>query len=167
MLKLVLGGARSGKSSFALTEGERLKGPRALVATMEPLDAETKLRIAAHKKERGRRWKTFEEPTKIAPLIKGLKTEFNVIIVDCITLWLSNLMLKGVDIKREADAFIKAACAPGAVVIAVSNEVGLSIVPESALGRAFRDEAGRLNQQLAAAAGEAWLVVAGLPQKIK
>ncbi len=167
MLKLVLGGARSGKSSFALSEGERFKSPRALLATMQRMDGETKLRVAAHKKERGRRWKTFEEPVKTAHLIKQLKPDFNVIIVDCITLWLSNLMLRNADITRETDALIKAACAPGAVVITVSNEVGMSIVPENALARAFRDEAGRLNRRLAEAAGEAWLVVAGLPQKIK
>jgi len=169
---LILGGARSGKSSFALkTASERLspegKGKKALIATLNPLDRETKERVRRHKKERDKGWKTFEEGLEIAPLIRELKKDYDLILVDCLTLWLSNLMLGNKDVEKETEKLVRSFKRGGSDVILVSNEVGMGIVPESPLGRSFRDSAGKLNQMVAALADEVYLVTAGIPLKIK
>ena len=171
-LIFVLGGARSGKSSFAVkTASERLssnvKSKKAFIATLNPLDKEMKERVGRHKKERDKGWKTFEEGLEIAPLIRGLKKDYDLIIVDCLTLWLSNVMLSEKDIEEETERLIRSFKRGRSDMIVVSNEVGMGIVPESALGRSFRDNAGRLNQKLAAEADEVYLVTAGIPLKIK
>jgi adenosylcobinamide kinase/adenosylcobinamide-phosphate guanylyltransferase len=170
----VLGGARSGKSAFTLRLAEKLKGKKAFIATLgRPhgnQDREMALRASLHKKERGPGWKTFEEPLHVAALLDELKAgeHYRVIVIDCLTLWLTNLMLAGGGKPATAgQELIKAIGRCGADVFAVSNEVGLSIVPESALGRRFRDEAGRLNQRMAAAADEVYILVAGIPLKLK
>ncbi len=164
----VLGGARSGKSSFALSEASRISGRKAFIATMEPLDSELQARVDAHRKERGPEWETFEEPLQLSPLMDRINGHYNAILVDCLTLWLSNHLLKNGGPTEEKtrqfiDSMKKAACP----VFAVSNEVGMGIVPDTELGRAFRDEAGQCNRLMAAAADKAYFIVAGISQRIK
>lgn len=163
MNTLVLGGARSGKSAYA----ERLAAahPRKIyLATAEPRDAEMRARIAEHKRRRDG-WETVEEPLAIADVIAA-RTDA-VILVDCLTLWLSNLMERGCDVETERARLCAAIGAAQAPLILVSNEVGLGIVPDSALAREFRDHAGRLNQRVAEACGRVVFMAAGLPLTLK
>jgi adenosylcobinamide kinase / adenosylcobinamide-phosphate guanylyltransferase len=165
---IVLGGARSGKSYYALTEASRIKGKRAFIATAEPLDDEMRIRIENHKKERGSDWDTYEEPLHVASLIDRIKERYDVIIIDCLTLWVSNIMHSGFDIAEETVKLVSAisTVSPAPLYI-ISNEVGLGIVPESALGRAYRDNLGHANRQIAASATDVIFMVAGIPLKIK
>ncbi len=173
-LTFILGGARSGKSSFALAEASKAAGgkmKKAFIATMEPGDDELRARISAHRMERGPEWETFEEPLRLPALLDRISGRFDVILLDCLTLWLSNLMLSNGggsvgDAPGELAEALKRASG-SCPVFTVSNEVGMGIVPDTGLGRAFRDEAGRLNRLVAAAADRVFLVVAGLPQRIK
>lgn len=165
MKVLITGGARSGKTRYALARAEAAGPARRYIATAQALDAEMAARIRRHQAERGPGWTTVEEPLDIAPRLGGQPA-----LVDCLTLWLTNLMLsRGEDaafeddFERLADAVLRA----DAPVFLVTNEVGLGIVPESALARRFRDEAGRLSQRLAAVCDEVVLCVAGLPLHIK
>ncbi|MDA8087280.1 MAG: bifunctional adenosylcobinamide kinase/adenosylcobinamide-phosphate guanylyltransferase [Nitrospiraceae bacterium] len=166
-LVFVLGGARSGKSAFALKECEISKGRKAFIATAEALDEEMKARVEAHKRQRGRQWESFEEPVDVAGLIDRIGAAYETILIDCLTLWLSNLFSRKADIPSESARLLKAIKEAGGTVFAVSNEVGMGIVPEGPLGRAFRDEAGRLNQLVAGAADRVYLVTAGIPTRIK
>jgi adenosylcobinamide kinase/adenosylcobinamide-phosphate guanylyltransferase len=166
-LVLVTGGARSGKSAFAQRRAEAFAAPRLYIATGEPGDDEMRERIARHREARGAGWQTAESPTDPAA---ALATPANVVVLDCLTLWVSNLLLAG----RDDDAIAAAAasladsCAVAAVPIyAVTNEVGLGIVPEHAVARRFRDLAGRVNQTFGARAVEVWLLVCGQPLRIK
>ncbi len=166
---LVLGGARSGKSAYAQAAAETraTQGGAELVfiATAEALDEEMEARIARHRGERDGRWRTVEAPLDLAAALGGLRSH-EVAVIDCLTLWLSNTMLAETVAARRAEllAALPACAAP---LWLVSNEVGLGLVPESALGRRFRDEAGRLNQAVAALADTAVLLVAGLPLVLK
>lgn len=164
-LTLILGGARSGKSRHAETLVMRLAPPRVYIATAEPLDDEMRARIAEHRTRRGQDWETLEAPRDLPTALARAGT--SPVLVDCLTLWLSNLMLDGADIPEAAanlDAALDARTAP---TVLVSNEVGLGIVPENALARRFRDEAGRLNQRLAARADRVLFMVAGLAMTLK
>jgi len=164
-VSLVLGGARSGKSARALA----LAGgpPRVFVATAEALDGEMRSRIARHQAERGGSWGLVEAPLDLAEAVRENASEGVTLLVDCLTLWLSNLMHHGRDVEAETAALIETlSAAPGRVVV-VSNEVGLGLVPETALGRAFRDAQGRLNQRVAAMADHVEFVAAGLPLALK
>ena len=161
---LILGGARSGKTSLALRRAEAGPARPVMIATAEALDAEMAERIARHRAERGPDWRTVEAPLALAEALEGLAKD-EIAVVDCLTLWLSNLMHAGRDPEAETLGLIKALA--GREVILVSNEVGLGIVPEHPLGRRFRDAAGRMNQALAAAADNALFVVAGLPLVLK
>lgn len=169
-LNLILGGARSGKSSFALDLAGKKGKEKFYLATAEALDEEMKERIEHHKKERNSSWKTIEEALDIAGVFKKLGSQCDVVVVDCMTLWLSNLLHHGCDEKavsgrtRELLDTIKE---NDYLVIAVSNEVGMGIVPDNRLARDFRDLAGRLNQEMAAAADEVYFLISGIPQKIK
>lgn len=162
---LVLGGARSGKSRHAESLVRAHPGPWTYLATAEALDGEMRDRIARHQEDRGEGWRTVEAPLDLPGALAAAPT--GPVLVDCLTLWLSNLMLAdqavGVETGRLLDAL---AARPGPVVL-VSNEVGWGIVPDNALARAFRDAAGRLNQAVAAAAGRVVLVAAGLPLTLK
>ena len=163
---LVLGGARSGKSRYAEGLVEFL-APRIYLATAEAGDAEMAARIEEHKKRRGPGWETVEEPLDIAAALKAQSGRQKPVLVDCLTLWMSNLMAAGRDAEDEVEAL--ADCLgglPGPVVL-VSNEVGMGIVPDNALARAYMDNAGRMNQAMAAAAQRVVLVTAGLPQVLK
>ncbi|PZF76790.1 bifunctional adenosylcobinamide kinase/adenosylcobinamide-phosphate guanylyltransferase [Aestuariivirga litoralis] len=163
-LTLVLGGARSGKSRFAESLARQHGGPRTYIATAEPFDDEMRQRIARHRDQRaGDGWQTLEAPLDPAAVLprEGL------VLLDCVTVWLGNLMHHGRDLKAEVTKLCAALEACPAEVILVSNEVGLSIVPENAMARRFRDEQGLANQALAAIADNVFFIAAGLPLKLK
>ena len=162
---LLLGGARSGKSARALSLAEPWPA-RTLVATAEALDAEMAERIARHRAERGPGWTLIEEPLELAHALRRRDPEAGVVVVDCLTLWLSNLMHRGRDVEHETDLLVDAIRVGGPTVL-VSNEVGLGLVPETPLGRAFRDAQGRLNRTVAAACDRVEFVAAGLPLTLK
>jgi adenosylcobinamide kinase / adenosylcobinamide-phosphate guanylyltransferase len=165
---LVLGGARSGKSGYA----ERLAGAHRLaktyLATAEALDAEMAARIARHRANRvDEGWETIEVPLDLPATIRKSAAAGRILLVDCLTLWLSNIMLGGGDVTaRQADLLACLAAADGPVIL-VSNEVGMGLVPETPLGRAFRDAQGRLNQAVAAVVPHVVFVAAGLPLVLK
>jgi adenosylcobinamide kinase/adenosylcobinamide-phosphate guanylyltransferase len=169
-LTLVLGGARSGKSAYARLAAERealRRGGRLiLIATAEALDEEMAQRIARHRDERGAAWTTLEEPLDLVGAIQRLGPE-DVGVVDCLTLWLSNLMHHERPLPTAFDALATAAGGAGCALFLVSNEVGQGLVPENALARRFRDEAGLLHQRLAQIADTVVFVTAGLPQTLK
>ncbi|MEM9010148.1 MAG: bifunctional adenosylcobinamide kinase/adenosylcobinamide-phosphate guanylyltransferase [Pseudomonadota bacterium] len=165
-LTLVLGGARSGKSALAerLAEGSGLRP--LYVATAEAGDGEMAARIALHRARRGERWQTVEAPLDLAKALNEVDRG-QVVLIDCLTLWLSNLMHAGDPVEPAVDDLLAAAAEPSRPVVCVSNEVGLGIVPENALARRFRDAQGALNQRVAAAAGLVVFVAAGLPLVLK
>lgn len=167
-LTLILGGARSGKTGLALRLAEARSahsgfGP-VLIATAEALDEEMQERIARHRAERGPHWTTVEAPLDLVGALAALPAG-QVVLVDCLTLWLSNLMHAGRDLEAETAAL--GAALRGRPVILIANEVGLGIVPDNALARRFRDEAGTLNQRVAARADRVVFMVAGLPMEAK
>lgn len=164
---LFLGGARSGKSRLAQARAERTAGELVFVATGEALDAEMTERIARHRAERGPRWRTVEVPRDLPAVLKRECAPGRVVLVDCLTLWLSNVMLADEDIASATRELVSAIGAQRGTLLLVSNEVGLGIVPETPLGRRFRDEAGRLNQTVAAVADEVLFVAAGLAITMK
>ena len=169
-LVLVLGGARSGKSRFALQVAEAEPSPRRFVATAQGLDDEMCERIATHRRERSLEWTTIEEPRAVAGVIREARG--GVVLVDCVTLWLGNVMGDTPEpsssrVSGWIDDLLDALERRKAAVVVVSNEVGLGIVPTTPLGRAFRDELGRLNQRLAEAADDVYLLVAGVPLRMK
>ena len=166
-ITLVLGGARSGKSRYAERLVEAAAPGGTYCATAEPGDVEMAQRIALHRARRGAFWQTVEAPLNLADAILRAAAPERPLVVDCLTLWLSNLMLAGRSPDAET-ASLRAALrdAAGAVVL-VANEVGLGLVPETPLGRRFRDEAGRLNQEMAALAHRVVFLAAGLPLVLK
>ncbi|HEX3576565.1 MAG TPA: bifunctional adenosylcobinamide kinase/adenosylcobinamide-phosphate guanylyltransferase [Rhodopila sp.] len=162
---LVLGGARSGKSRYAEALITRHPAPWVYVATAEAFDDEMRARIAQHQAARQPGWRTIEAPTALADVLDQ-ETALPV-LVDCLTLWLTNLMLGGHDIPAAITTLEAALARRRLPTVLVSNEVGLGIVPETPLGRTFRDEAGRLNQLVAARADHVVFMVAGLPMTLK
>lgn len=164
---LVLGGARSGKSAFAERMAIECGLERHYVATGRAWDDEMKARIAHHRQNRGEGWATHEEPLDLVGALKGLDRADSVILIDCLTLWVTNLMMEERDIAQEFAALAGHVEKAAARLILVSNEVGLGIVPENAMARAFRDHAGRVHQMVAASAREVYFVAAGLPLKMK
>lgn len=162
-----LGGARSGKSRLAQARAEAAAGELIYVATAEALDAEMTERIARHRSERGSRWRTVEAFRNLPDVIRRERGQGRVVLVDCLTLWLSNVMLAELDVGAAMLALLSALAQREGSVILVSNEVGLGVVPETPLGRRFRDEAGRLNQAVAGAADEVLFIAAGLAIKMK
>ena len=164
-LTLVLGGARSGKSRFAEELIERRARPALYLATAEPRDDEMRARIAAHRARRGACWTTVEEPVE---LVNRLLAETDrPVLVDCLTLWLSNLLGAERDVGFEIERLLAALPQIKAPMVMVANEVGLGIVPENAVARAFRDHAGRLNQGVARLAQRVVFMAAGLPLALK
>jgi adenosylcobinamide kinase/adenosylcobinamide-phosphate guanylyltransferase len=167
-LILVGGGSRSGKSSFAVELARRRGARLAFVATAQPLDTEMERRIAQHRAERGAEFTTIEEPFDLAMVIGIESHRFDALVVDCLTLWLSNLLLRDEpDAEERGLAVVQAAASAGAPCILVTNEVGCGIVPDNALARRFRDLAGRLNQQAAHAAEEVYLLHFGIASRLK
>jgi adenosylcobinamide kinase / adenosylcobinamide-phosphate guanylyltransferase len=157
---LVLGGARSGKSAWA---ENALKGGT-YIATAEALDHEMADRIRRHRHRRGPAWSTVEAPIELPDAIEEARRP---LLVDCLTLWLSNLMQAGRDVDAETGRLCAALGAGPGPVVVVANEVGLGIVPDNPLARAFRDHAGRVNQRVAAVADRVVLMVAGIPMVVK
>jgi adenosylcobinamide kinase / adenosylcobinamide-phosphate guanylyltransferase len=164
-LTLVLGGARSGKSRYAESLVTALPPPWIYVATGEALDAEMAERIAAHRARRGIGWSTVEAPRALAATLSAHGSA--PVLVDCLTLWLSNLMMADAAIDEEIERLVAALAKARAPVVLVANEVGSGIVPDNALARRFRDLQGALNQRIAACADHVVLMVAGLPLIVK
>ncbi len=166
-ITLVLGGARSGKSRFAegLVTGSGLR--RVYVATAHAGDGEMSERIARHRADRGPDWQTIEEPVALGTAMSKNASAGTVVLVDCLTLWLTNLMVANANLDDEIDQFVSGLSVLGGPVVLVSNEVGQGIVPDNAMARAFRDHAGRLHQAVADQAQQVYFVTAGLAQVLK
>jgi adenosylcobinamide kinase / adenosylcobinamide-phosphate guanylyltransferase len=164
---LVLGGARSGKSRYAERFAENAAESGTYCATAEPGDAEMQARIAAHRARRAPFWRTVEEPLALAAVIAAEARPRRPLLIDCLTLWLSNLMLAGRAPEEETPLLCAALRLAAGPVVLVANEVGLGLVPETPLGRRFRDAAGRLNQEVASIADRVVFVAAGLPLMLK
>ncbi|HEX7852771.1 MAG TPA: bifunctional adenosylcobinamide kinase/adenosylcobinamide-phosphate guanylyltransferase [Sphingobium sp.] len=164
---LVLGGARSGKSRLAQERAEALPGPPVYIATAEAWDDEMRERIAQHRADRGGQWATVEAPLALPEAIVTRSGTGHVLLVDCLTLWATNLLLGEHDTEAATEALCAAVADFDGHLILVANEVGLGIVPDNALARRFRDVAGRMNQRVAAVAEEVLFVAAGLPLRLK
>ena len=168
-LALIGGGARSGKSSFALQLARSLGVRRAFIATAQPFDDEMRERIAAHARTRGDDFTTIEEPLALAARIDA-SGEFDVVVVDCLTLWLSNLLVGGAGEERvweEVEGLVEAIVRSPNRIVVVTNEVGMGLVPDTPLGRVFRDVTGRAHQRLSAVAAEIYLGVMGVVLRVK
>ncbi|MDN2565859.1 bifunctional adenosylcobinamide kinase/adenosylcobinamide-phosphate guanylyltransferase [Aquibium sp. A9E412] len=165
-LTLLLGGARSGKSAHAERLVAAHPGRWRYIATGQAHDAEMADRIAEHRARRGAGWHTVEAPLDLAAALAEAPPG-EAVLVDCLTLWLSNHLIAGSDLAAECDRLAAALAAPIGPWYAVSNEVGLGIVPDNALSRRFRDAAGRLHQQVARTADSVLFMVAGLPMTVK
>lgn len=183
---LVLGGARSGKSKFAEQLVQQIRGQirgqtpnetenRGQTPILAPIylatargdDEEIQRRIRHHQQRRGESWTTIEEPLELVATLRQQATNGNVVLVDCLTLWLSNLMFAGADIEKQSQNLSDFVGELRTPVVFVSNEVGQGIVPENTVARKFRDHAGRLHQLMAKSCDDVWFVTAGLPQKLK
>lgn len=162
---LIGGGARSGKSRYALEKALAIEGTKAFLATGHPSDDEMTARITLHRAERGEEFTTIEEPIELA---RALQANFDAIVVDCLTLWLSNIMFANKDCEAEIGALLSAAQSATGTVIFVTNEVGCGIIPtDHALSREFRDRTGILNQRVAAIADEVYWMIFGQALKVK
>jgi adenosylcobinamide kinase/adenosylcobinamide-phosphate guanylyltransferase len=170
-ITFVIGGCKSGKTRFAQHLAESMPhAPRVYVATCRPEDEEMRRRVARHQAERGDRWVTEEVPVRLAEVLPRLRAEAGVILIDCLTLWVSNLMLAdgtAEEVCARAGDLIRRLTPEGCPVVIVSNEVGTGIVPENALARAYRDAMGSVNQQMAVCADIVVHMVAGIPVAIK
>jgi adenosylcobinamide kinase / adenosylcobinamide-phosphate guanylyltransferase len=166
-ITLVLGGARSGKSRFAESLVLKSSLSPVYIATGQALDDEMRRRIASHRRRRGEQWRTVEEPVALAEALLRESGPESVVLVDCLTLWISNLMMEKAEIGVETDNLVRRLADLSGAVILVANEVGLGIVPENRMAREFRDHAGVLNQRIASIARQVYLVTAGLPMLIK
>jgi adenosylcobinamide kinase/adenosylcobinamide-phosphate guanylyltransferase len=168
---LILGGARSGKSRYGLGLAASFPAPRLFVATCEARDAEMEARIEAHQRERGSDWTSLEVPLKLTDALSAAQGCYGVILVDCLTMWVSNLLLQegasSGSIQTAGEQLVTAVAQTATPTILISNEVGFGIVPDHPLGRQFRDQAGWLHQRLAQVADLVVLVVAGIPLLIK
>src|SRR5215467_11637565 len=163
-LTLITGATRSGKTRYALEAGDDVT-PRTYIATAGLLDDEMRERAARHQRERGTRWRTIEEPFELAPLVKDLH---GLVVVDCLTLWLSNWMLRDdTQLERQIDLLCAAFQSATCRVRAITNEVGYSIVPENPLARRFRDWSGLMNQRVGTTAEAVYLMVCGIPMRVK
>ena len=166
-----MGGCRSGKSDFALEAANALPGERKIfLATSVPRDREMEKRVEKHVAERGESWITREEPVAVYKVIEEESKDADVILLDCLTLWTTNLLMEGMDdaaIRKELDRLAQALAASRCPVYMVTNEVGYGIVPENSLARQFRDHAGLVNRKMAQAADEVYLTVAGIDLRIK
>ncbi|MEO1328804.1 MAG: bifunctional adenosylcobinamide kinase/adenosylcobinamide-phosphate guanylyltransferase [Pseudomonadota bacterium] len=164
---LVLGGARSGKSAHAERRARETGRARVYIATAEAWDEEMRERIARHRADRGAGWTTVEAPHDLVETITTWTDPARCVLVDCLTLWLSNRLLAEADLEKETDALCAAIEAATGPLICVSNEVGLGLVPETPLGRRFRDAQGRVNQRVAEISDRVEFVAAGLPLVLK
>lgn len=169
-ITFILGGARSGKSREAVKIADQKNKKIAFIATCRPLDDEMRQRIKTHQKKRPKNWKTLEEPLDLAARVNKIGAQFDIILIDCLTLWVSNLLLMDANetkIKNEIKKTLSALRKTKADSIIVSNEVGSSIVPTNLLARNFRDIAGTINQIVAQEADRVIFMIAGIPMEIK
>jgi adenosylcobinamide kinase / adenosylcobinamide-phosphate guanylyltransferase len=166
-LTLVLGGARSGKSRHAEGLVMTTRPPWIYIATAQAFDDEMTARIAEHRSRRPAGWDTIEAPLDLAAVVAANGDSGGMLLIDCLTLWLSNVMLDGRDVETACNTLVDALAAAKGPIVVVSNEVGLGIVPDNPLARRFRDAQGRLNQQVAARADRVVLMAAGLPLTLK
>ena len=170
-IQFVIGGCRSGKSRYALNwANSKSWEKKFFLATCQALDHEMEQRIQAHQSERGKDWHTIEEPIQISNAIQEFDHSNTIILIDCLTLWISNLLLSNhslSDIVHLSDSLIETIHHTSASIICVSNEVGYGIVPDNSIARMFRDAAGIVNQKMASCANQVVLTVAGIPQIIK
>jgi len=166
---LVTGGARSGKSSYAERRASELGRRRLYLATAEAKDEEMALRIAEHQKRRGNEWVTIEEPLELTDVLLARRNQIDCAVVDCLTLWLSNLLIRSDEnyVAEKVETLVEILPRLDFHVVLVTNEVGWGIVPDNPLARQFRDLAGRVNQRMAAIATEVILTVAGIPMIVK
>ncbi|MGO8832355.1 MAG: bifunctional adenosylcobinamide kinase/adenosylcobinamide-phosphate guanylyltransferase [Roseiarcus sp.] len=164
---LVLGGARSGKSAYALALAEAAAGERLYLATGSAGDEEMAARIERHRAERGEGWTTLEEPLALGAALRAQARPGRVILVDCLTFWLANATFADLDLAAETAGLCAAIDALNGPVVLVSNEVGAGVVPATPSGRAFRDWQGRVNQDVARACDGVAFVAAGLPTLLK
>lgn len=168
---LVTGGARSGKSRFAERLAEGFAPLRGYLATGEPGDAEMAKRIARHQGRRGSDWRTVEEPLQVEQAIRANDDRFSVLLLDCVTLWMSNLLFRceggAAEALARVESFTGSFPSLQTPLVIVTNEVGMGIVPEHPLARSFRDLAGEANEMIAAAADEVYVTISGLPLKLK
>ena len=164
---LVLGGARSGKSAFAERLVDQSGLAKAYVATGQVFDEEMKRRVVTHIDRRGPEWTLAEEPLDLCGALVRVASANTAVLVDCLTLWVTNLMMADRDQAIEADTLLSSLATLHGIIVLVSNEVGQGIVPDNAMARAFRDHAGLLHQKVAAMADEVYFVTAGMPQKLK
>jgi len=166
---LVTGGARSGKSSYAERRASELGRRRLYLATAEAKDEEMALRIAEHQKRRGSQWLTIEEPIELVDVLLARRNQIDCAVVDCLTLWLSNLLFRSDEnyVTAKVETLVEILPRLDFHVVLVTNEVGWGIVPDNPLARQFRDLAGRVNQRIAAIATEVILMVAGIPMVVK
>ncbi|GIW47564.1 MAG: adenosylcobinamide kinase/adenosylcobinamide phosphate guanyltransferase [Deltaproteobacteria bacterium] len=164
---LVTGGVKSGKSRFAVEMARKLGEEILFIATARPIDAEMREKIERHKKERGKEFITIEEPIKLAEILK--ETVYPIAVIDCITLWLSNLFFELPDDQRQKEImdFIETAMEFKGHIITVSNEVGWGIIPENRLSRLYQEELGMVNQKIASICSEVYLLVSGIPLRLK
>ena len=160
---LILGGVKSGKSSFALRKALACPRPRAFVATAEPIDDEMRLRIERHKAERGDQFETFEEPVELPRLLERLEG-YSVVVVDCLTVWLGNLFHYGLDVRDYCDRLLSSL--RGNEVI-VSNEVGLGVIGADRTTRLYVEQLGKLNSEIAGMADEVYMMIAGMSLRLK
>ena len=169
MKTLILGGARSGKSRHAEQLAHESSRKVCYIATAEIRDEEMAARIAQHQSDRSIHWRTLEVPLELAHVMQTHAADDTCLLVDCLTLWLTNLILADEPdvLARETQALLDTLPLLPGTIIFVSNEVGLGIVPDNALARRFRDEAGRLNQRIAAACEQVFFIAAGLPLTLK
>jgi adenosylcobinamide kinase / adenosylcobinamide-phosphate guanylyltransferase len=167
VITFIIGGARSGKSRRAQLMAEAASGELIYVATAQPFDEEMVERIARHRSARDKRWRAVDAPIELARVITDEARPNRVLLIDCLTLWTSNILLKGLNAEAEVDRLVTALKVSPCPIFLVSNEVGLGIVPENALARRFRDVAGRLHQQVAEIAERVDLMVAGLALQMK
>lgn len=171
MIIFVTGGARSGKSDFAQGLAEKLEGKRLFLATAQALDDEMHQRIEKHREQRGDRWDTLEEPIHIGKALRSMAEPYDTVLVDCFTVWMSNLLGEYPDQDEKiseiiGDFFSSINEFKGTILI-VSNEVGMGIVPENRLARQYRDQLGFLNQAAARRADEVYVLCSGIPLRIK
>jgi adenosylcobinamide kinase/adenosylcobinamide-phosphate guanylyltransferase len=164
---LVLGGARSGKSRYAQVRAEGLGIRPIYVATAQAFDDEMRDRIARHRNDRAGQWETVDTPLDVSGVIARRSSPDTVLLIDCLTLWATNLILGEYDVAAATTELTSSLAEARGAIILVANEVGLGIVPDNALARRFRDEAGIINQRVAAAVAEVQFIAAGLPLRLK